>query len=208
MQMRRGGSLFSAGASLGVALVSFFVACDWHSSISTTVVPGSGAPQPREGFSPVVCGAADIPSLTGAVYVSPQGTDGPGCGASSASACKTIQQGVANCGGAGCGVLVLWGVYKTAEAAPPLPDRIALRDGVHIYGGCRFEGEADEKYRTIVQAPDDGEPALVANAITLGCPAWPMLCGALEQRHQPRHQRPESILRGGCQFRSEGGENL
>jgi hypothetical protein len=98
------------------------------------------------------------------VYVSTQGTDGPSCGASGAP-CKTIQQGVAQCSAPGCGVVVRFGLYKTAEAAAPLPDRIVVKDGVSIFGSCRFEGDADGKYWTVVQAPDDGEPGLTASGI-------------------------------------------
>ena len=48
--------------------------------------------------------------LTTRVHVSTSG-DADGCGATTASACATIQKGIAACGNSGCGVIVRHGVY-------------------------------------------------------------------------------------------------
>ena len=105
------------------------------------------------------CGDADLSVLKILVYVSPQGVDGGGCGQTTAAACKSIQQGIDNCNGAACGVLLRHGLYPTTAT-------INLRDAVHVYGGCQFDGEADRRYRTTIQAsPAPGTPAIAANAI-------------------------------------------
>src|SRR4051794_36626822 len=75
----------------------------------------------------VECAHGDLSHLQKAVYVSPQGNDVAGCGQSTASACKTIQQGIANCSGESCGVLVRYGVYNTAKP-------INVADGVSVFG--------------------------------------------------------------------------
>ena len=105
------------------------------------------------------CGEADLSGLQTAVHVSSQGTDSPSCGPSTATACQTIQQGITNCGAAGCGVLVRHGLYVTGAT-------IRLRDAVSVYGSCRFDGEPDRQYRTVVQAfPAAGTPAISATDI-------------------------------------------
>lgn len=124
---------------------------------------GSGRPQPRPVVGvpaeEAVCGAADLSALKTHVHVSPQGSDGAGCGQTGATACKTIQQGIANCAAAGCGVLVRWGLYPTSAT-------IELRDAVNVYGGCLFDGEPARGYRTTVQAsPAPGTPAVSASGI-------------------------------------------
>lgn len=125
---------------------------------------GSGRPQPGPVVGVpapevAVCGAADLSALKTRVHVSPQGSDGAGCGQTGATACKTIQQGIANCAAAGCGVLVRWGLYPTSAT-------IELRDAVNVYGGCLFDGETARGYRTTVQAsPAPGTPAVSASGI-------------------------------------------
>ncbi|HKA54359.1 MAG TPA: hypothetical protein VKJ47_11925, partial [Candidatus Binatia bacterium] len=88
-----------------------------------------GQPQGRSLVlsNQVTCGVADLSGLRRQIYVSPQGNDITGCGATAAGACKTIQQGIENCSGSGCGVLVRYGLY-------PLSTPIALADGVSVYG--------------------------------------------------------------------------
>ena len=115
---------------------------------------GAGAPA-------VDCGAADLSKLTQRIFVSADnGSDTAGCGQSTATACKTIAQGIANCAPTGCGVLVRHGLYAT-EAT------LALRDAVGLYGSCRFDGEADSGYRTTILAnPAPGTPAIAAVGIS------------------------------------------
>lgn len=101
----------------------------------------------------VSCAGADLSKLTSTVHVSPQGNDTAGCGSNPTSPCKTIQQGIANCRGEGCGVLVRYGTYNLA--AP-----LQLVDGVSLYGSCIFD-ETAYRYRTAII----GRPAMRANGI-------------------------------------------
>ena len=91
------------------------------------------------------CGAADVASLKSLVYVSPQGNDVAGCGKTNAAACQSIQQGIEQCGAAGCGVLVRHRRYATAAT-------IHMRDAVNVVGSCRFDGEANHRYRIVIDA--------------------------------------------------------
>lgn len=102
----------------------------------------------------VSCAGADFSSLKSFIYVSPEGIHSDSCGQSPTTACKTIQRGVNNCKGDGCGVLVRYGVYSSA--AP-----VQLADGVSLYGSCTFDG-IERKYRSTVL----GRPAISANNIS------------------------------------------
>lgn len=148
-------------------MASTLAACggdgDSSAAAGGSPAPGFGLGTPTQ--SAAICGDANLAALRNRVFVAPQGTDGSGCGASASTACKTIQQGIANCGATGCGVLVRWGSYSTSEAGAALPDRIVLREGVNVYGGCLFDGEPDRKRRTIVRGPPDGQPAVTAAGI-------------------------------------------
>ena len=101
----------------------------------------------------VNCADADLSRLTKSVYVSPQGSDSSTCGQTASSPCKTIQQGITNCSGEGCGVLVRYGVYDVDKP-------IEMADGVSLYGSCIF-GETTYKYRSTII----GHPAIRANRI-------------------------------------------
>jgi hypothetical protein len=102
---------------------------------------------------------ADTSALVSRIYVDSRSDLTQGCGLSMVTACQTIQQGIAACGDTGCGVLVRHGLYPTSAT-------IELRQGVNVYGGCRFNGEADLGYRTMIQAaPPPGSPALRASGI-------------------------------------------
>lgn len=103
------------------------------------------------GFA-VDCAGADLSGLASAVYVSPQGSDSNNCGQSVSSPCKTIQQGIANCKGDGCAVLVRYGVY---DGTP-----VFLADGISLYGSCIFD-DTPYQYRSTVI----GRPAMRANGI-------------------------------------------
>lgn len=94
-----------------------------------------------------------------AVYVAAQGADVSGCGTTTALACKTLQQGIQNCSAAGCAVFVRHGLYPTRAT-------IRLKEGVSVYGGCRFDGEPDRSYRTVVDAkPAANTPAVSADSV-------------------------------------------
>lgn len=111
---------------------------------------------PRYGAS---CAGADVSSLKSIVYVSSKGADVAGCGVATVSPCQTIERGITNCAAAGCVVLVRHGLYKTNAT-------ITLRDGVSVYGSCRFDGEPDRSYRTTIDAnPTPGTPALAATSV-------------------------------------------
>ena len=101
----------------------------------------------------VNCAGADLSKITSAVYVVPEGSDNNTCGSQPGSACKTIHQGIKNCKGEGCSVLVRWGTYNLSAS-------LELADGVNLYGSCVFEG-ADHKYRSMIL----GRPAIRANNI-------------------------------------------
>jgi hypothetical protein len=103
------------------------------------------------------CADADLSALTSVVYVSPQGSDGASCGATSAAPCRTVQQGIHRCG-PDCGVLVRHGLY-------PLSATIQLKEGVSVYGGCVFDGTITRPYRSTLQAPPDGTPAINASGV-------------------------------------------
>lgn len=115
----------------------------------------SGAP----AAPAAMCAGADLSELSSVVYVAADGADGLSCGTTTGNACKSIQQGIDNCAATGCGVLVRHGLYPTGAT-------ITLRDAVSLYGSCLFDGEADRKYRTTIQAnPAPGMPAISAGGI-------------------------------------------
>lgn len=104
------------------------------------------------------CGDADLSGLRSKRYVSPQGNDDESC-LDIASACKTIQKGIDSCGDdESCGVLVRYGLY-------PLTKTIQLTDGVSVYGSCLPDGTV-HSYRSVLQAPPGGTPALSAPKVT------------------------------------------
>src|SRR5271170_5425058 len=106
------------------------------------------------------CGDVDVWNLTSHIYVSPKGTDSDSCGASPSSPCGSIQRGIDRCGAKGCGVLVRYGLYSLTEP-------IRLREGVSVYGRCVFDGDSDRKYRSVIVAPPDGKPGIIADKILL-----------------------------------------
>ncbi|MES2787569.1 MAG: hypothetical protein V4684_19040 [Pseudomonadota bacterium] len=109
-----------------------------------------------------VCDGADLAALMTRVHVSSKGTDTDACGATTGTACRTIQRGINACPiGSGCGVLVRHGLYPTT-------DTIHLKTGVSIFGSCRFNGEPARGYRTTIQAsPPPGGPAISASDINV-----------------------------------------
>ena len=122
---------------------------------------GAGRSHPFLHAAPgaAVCNGADLSGVRTAIYVSPQGTLDPNCGTTTAATCKSVRQGIARCTGDGCAVLVRHGLYTE-------PDTIEIKNGVSVYGGCRFGGEPDRKYRTTIQAaPGAGSPMIAAAAI-------------------------------------------
>ena len=106
------------------------------------------------------CGDVDVWNLTSHIYVSPKGTDSDSCGASPSSPCGSIQRGIDRCGAKGCGVLVRYGLYSLTEP-------IRLRQEVSVYGRCVFDGDSDRKYRSVIVAPPDGKPGIIADKILL-----------------------------------------
>jgi hypothetical protein len=132
-------------------------------AIALTFLAGCGGGEGRVDAgaeaSAAVCGTADLAALKAVVYVSPQGNDAAGCGKTTGAACASIQQGIAQCAASGCGVLVRHGLYATSAT-------ISLRDAVPVYGSCRFDGEADHHYRSVIDAaPAPGTPAVSAVGI-------------------------------------------
>ncbi len=121
---------------------------------------GSGAPlRGQEPPPAAACSGANSSAARHAVYVAAQGMDDSGCGTTTAGACRTLQQGIDNCSAPGCAVFVRHGLYPTGAT-------IKLRDGVSVYGGCRFDGEPERQYRTVVDAkPAAGTPAVSADGV-------------------------------------------
>ena len=115
-----------------------------------------GAEAPKAA---ALCGVADSSTVPQAVFVSTTGSDDSGCGTSTASACQSLQQGIDNCAAPGCAVFVRHGLYATRAT-------IKLRDGISVHGSCRFDGEADRRYRTVINAaPTPGTPAVGADGV-------------------------------------------
>lgn len=118
--------------------------------------PGLEAQQTKVA---ALCGAADSSQVPQAVFVSTTGSDDGGCGTSTSRACKSLQQGIAHCATPGCAVFVRHGLYATRAT-------VRLRDGVSVHGSCRFDGEADRQYRTVIDAaPAPGTPAVAADGV-------------------------------------------
>ena len=118
--------------------------------------PGPGAEEPKLA----VCGAAVSSAVPQAVFVSTTGSDDSGCGTTTASACKSLQQGIDNCAAPGCAVFVRHGLYATSAT-------INLRNGISVHGSCRFDGEADHQYRTVINAaPAPGTAAVGAAGVS------------------------------------------
>ena len=165
-------SLAARVARLGLGLATAVFALLFVSSCGGDDSSGSKPGPIVVGGDPsaAACAGADLSGLTQKIYVSTKGQDSASCGQSTAAACKTIQQGLANCGATGCGVLVQWGLYASTDAVSPLPDHLVLRNGVALHGSCLFDGEPDHFYRTTVQGPPDGRPVATAAQITSATP--------------------------------------
>ncbi|RCW69499.1 pentapeptide repeat-containing protein [Pseudorhodoferax soli] len=145
-----------AARAAAAVLATLLAAC----SDGGITAPGHG---PQIGADQAACDA-DTSRLGTRVYVDSRAGAGAGdgCGASPATACPTVQQGIAACDAGGtCGVLVRHGLYPTSAT-------IELRPGVHVFGACRFGGEPDRGYRSLVQAsPAPGTPALRADGVNV-----------------------------------------
>lgn len=151
------GGAAGMATMIGIVVICLLAAC---SDRSVTRHPGPVVGAPGALSAPAgTCADADLSELKSVVYVKAGGADGNSCGLTTGNACKTIQQGINNCAGAGCGVLVRHSLYPTTAT-------ITLRDSVSLYGSCLFDGEADHKYRTTIQAsPAPGTPAISASGI-------------------------------------------
>jgi hypothetical protein len=106
----------------------------------------------------IVCGMADLSTLTSRIYVSPGGSDSGTCGTSNEQSCQTIAKGIERCSGPGCGVLVEWAEYNIAAT-------LRLRDGVNLYGGCLPASAAKPELFSVIYAAPGGQPAVSADAI-------------------------------------------
>jgi hypothetical protein len=79
------------------------------------------------------------------IYVATTGSDSATCGASEATACQTLQQGVNRCAGTrNCIVVARHGIYSVA--AP-----VTVSNSMQLFGSCSFNGEKPNRYRTIVR---------------------------------------------------------
>jgi uncharacterized protein YjbI with pentapeptide repeats len=112
----------------------------------------------------IACGNSDVSTLPTIVYVSTQGTDGSGCGVKPSQACQTIAYGVSRCVGNACNVLVMYGEYSLQ--APLALNATSAPHGVHLYGGCLPQGQADQSYRSLIDAPAGGVPAVSVDTIS------------------------------------------
>jgi uncharacterized protein YjbI with pentapeptide repeats len=110
----------------------------------------------------IACGSSDVSNLGTAFYVSTQGSDTATCGATPATACQTLAHGIARCGGNACNLLVMFDEF--ALPATLVLNTTSVPKGAHLYGGCLPVGQADPSYRSALQAPPGGLPAVsVAN---------------------------------------------
>ncbi|MEL0437311.1 pentapeptide repeat-containing protein [Phycobacter sp. K97] len=109
-----------------------------------------------------------------AIYVSPQGTDSATCGATYASACLTVGEGIARCAASGgtCDVLIDYGKYTLSAT-------LALADKVNLVGGY-VQGQPSSSYQSTIIAPTGGAPAIsggsgitsnLSNLIVIGTPS-------------------------------------
>ena len=117
-----------------------------------------GSIRPRLADESWSCGSADLSALKSRIYVATQGSDSDSCGATPATACKTIAHGLERCSPSGCGVLVQWGEYSPAGS-------LALREGVDLYGGCLPHSQSRPDYFSVILAPAGGQPAVTASGI-------------------------------------------
>jgi uncharacterized protein YjbI with pentapeptide repeats len=112
----------------------------------------------------IACGNSDVSNLPAIVYVSTQGNDGNGCGVKPSQACQTIAYGVSRCVGNACNVLVMYGEYSLQS--PLALNATSAPHGVHLYGGCLPQGEADPAYRSLIDTPAGGLPAVSVDMIS------------------------------------------
>ena len=112
----------------------------------------------------IACGNSDVSNLPSIVYVSAAGSDGSGCGVNPSQACQTIAYGVSRCVGNACNVLVMYGEYSLQS--PLALNATSAPHGVHLYGGCLPQGEADPAYRSLIDAPAGGLPAVSVDKIS------------------------------------------
>lgn len=105
------------------------------------------------------CPGLDLSGLSRAVYVSTTGSDSGSCGADPSTACASVAKGVAQCSGAGCGVLIAAQQYSLSAT-------LSLPAGTGLYGGCVAGGSADPSYTSSINGPADGTPVLHVSAAT------------------------------------------
>lgn len=128
------------------------------------VQPGPGPVQPGPGpiavNTPPRCADADLSTLTTLVYVAPGGATTAGCGQTVGAACGSIDLGIKTCASAasGCGVLVRWGRYE-------LQSSLDLQDGISVIGSCRFNGEANAQYRSVIVGATDRSAVSAKNIV-------------------------------------------
>src|SRR4051812_22384923 len=106
----------------------------------------------------IACGSSDVSNLGTAFYVSTQGSDTATCGRTPATACQTLAYGVARCAGSACKLLVMFDEFSLA--ATLALNTTSVPKGAHLYGGCLPVGQADPSYRSALEAPAGGLPAV------------------------------------------------
>jgi uncharacterized protein YjbI with pentapeptide repeats len=110
----------------------------------------------------IACGNSDLSNLGTAFYVSTQGNDTATCGVTPATACQTLAHGIARCAGNACNLLVMFDEFALHSTLAL--NTTSVPKGAHLYGGCLPAGQADPSYRSALQAPPGGLPAVsVAN---------------------------------------------
>ncbi len=165
-------------AAIGFAMIG---------SVAVSACGGGGDGRGRDATSaaPLAadCGVA-LPSFPQTVYVSTRGNDAVSGGAASTTVSASIDKGIAACAGAGCVVLVRHGLYRTTAT-------IALRGGVSIYGGFRFDGPTSHANRR-QPVPVPPEPAACVQQT--GGARWRLPCDA-GRRPCCRHRRCRDFLK-------------
>jgi uncharacterized protein YjbI with pentapeptide repeats len=115
------------------------------------------------GPAGITCGGSNLSRVTNPVYVSTQGTDSATCGASPATACKTLAHALSRCTPTSCDVLAMFGEYD-------LPATLAFNTtttptGARLYGGCVASGQAGAGLSSLIIAPPGGLPAVSVTVI-------------------------------------------
>jgi hypothetical protein len=115
------------------------------------------------GAAGVTCGSSNISGLQNPVYVSTQGIDNAGCGASRAAACKTLAYSLSRCTPKSCNVLAMFGQFVLPTTL--VFDNQTTPAGATLYGGCVGSGQSDSGLSSEIVAPPGGVAAVSVTGV-------------------------------------------